>query len=138
MLLGSISRRAFAWSSRALARELVEQVKQTFVREHQPEVIRRASAIFADITDRRWRGFSVPLDGDGLSVLSDKGAPVAPESLSRGAQEQAYLALRLAYIQNHAAGAEALPLIMDEILVNFDPQRAERTVRAFAAADKRE
>ncbi|WP_096400200.1 ATP-binding protein [Candidatus Desulfovibrio trichonymphae] len=28
---------------------------------------------------------------------------------------------------------KALPLIMDEILVNFDLQRAERTVRAFAA-----
>ena len=42
-----------------------------------------------------------------------------------------YLALRLAYIQDHAAQAGPLPVIMDEVLVNFDPQRAERTARAF-------
>mgnify|MGYP000614926973 CR=1 FL=1 len=47
------------------------------------------------------------------------------------AREQAYLALRLAYIKNHALHAAPLPVIMDEVLVNFDPQRAERTARAF-------
>ena len=60
-----------------------------------------------------------------------QGEPIAPENLSRGAREQAYLALRLAYIKNHALHAAPLPVIMDEVLVNFDPQRAERTARAF-------
>ena len=39
--------------------------------------------------------------------------------------------MRLAYIKNHAVHATPLPVIMDEVLVNFDPQRAERTARAF-------
>ena len=51
--------------------------------------------------------------------MPDQGEPVPPESLSRGTQEQAYL-------------AAPLPVIMDEVLVNFDPERAERTARAFA------
>ena len=66
-----------------------------------------------------------------LTVLPEQGEPVSPENLSRGAREQAYLALRLAYIANHAAHAAPLPIIMDEVLVNFDPRRAERTARAF-------
>ncbi|WP_165065555.1 AAA family ATPase [Desulfovibrio sp. ZJ200] len=130
-LLESMERMAFAWSRRALAREILLAAKRIFERERQPEVIRQASEIFARITNRRWRGISASLENSSLSILPEQGEPVAPEVLSRGTQEQAYLALRLAYIKNHAAQAAALPVIMDEVLVNFDPQRAERTARAF-------
>ena len=59
-----------------------------------------------------------------MRVLPPHGEPVSPEVLSRGTQEQLYLALRLAHIRNHAAQAAALPVIMDDVLVNFDPDRA--------------
>ena len=130
---------ALAWSRRALARKILLNAKRIFERERQPEVIRQASDIFARITNRRWRGISASLENSSLSILPDQGEAVPPESLSRGTQEQAYLALRLAYIKNHAAHAAPLPVIMDEVLVNFDPERAERTARAFAElADGRE
>lgn len=132
LLLESMERMALAWSRRALAREILLNAKRIFERERQPEVIRQASDIFARITGRRWRGISASLENSSLSILPDQGEPVPPESLSRGTQEQAYLALRLAYIKNHAAHAAPLPVIMDEVLVNFDPERAERTARAFA------
>lgn len=130
-LLESMERMAFAWSRRSLAREILLAAKRIFERERQPEVIRQASEIFARITNRRWRGISASLENSSLSILPEQGEAVTPDALSRGAQEQAYLALRLAYIKNHAAQADALPVIMDEVLVNFDPQRAERTARAF-------
>lgn len=139
LLLESMERMALAWSRRALAREILLNAKRIFERERQPEVIRQASDIFARITGRRWRGISASLENSSLSILPDQGEPVPPEALSRGTQEQAYLALRLAYIKNHAAHAAPLPVIMDEVLVNFDPERAERTARAFAElADGRE
>ncbi|MDY3810077.1 AAA family ATPase [Desulfovibrio porci] len=139
LLLESMQRMALAWSRRALAREILLNAKRIFERERQPEVIRQASDIFARITNRRWRGISASLENSSLSILPDQGEAVPPESLSRGTQEQAYLALRLAYIKNHAAHAAPLPVIMDEVLVNFDPERAERTARAFAElADGRE
>ena len=49
-----------------------------------------------------------------MRVLPPHGEPVSPEVLSRGTQEQLYLALRLAHIRNHAAQAAALPVIMDD------------------------
>ncbi|MDR1658934.1 MAG: AAA family ATPase [Desulfovibrio sp.] len=130
-LTAGMEERARHWARLAIARELLTEAKIRFERERQPKVIRHASEIFAGIT-RRWRGISVSLDDSSLSILPAHGAPVPPEILSRGAQEQAYLSLRLAYIVNHSAEAEPLPVIMDEILVNFDPGRAGRTARAFA------
>ncbi|MBB5142475.1 AAA family ATPase [Desulfovibrio intestinalis] len=127
----SMQRMAFDWSRKALARAILEAAKNNFERERQPEVIRLASEIFARITGRRWLGISASLEDKTLSILPAQGEALAPENLSRGAREQAYLALRLAYIKNHAAHALPLPIIMDEVLVNFDPQRAERTARAF-------
>jgi len=131
-LLESMERMAHAWARSALAREMLREAKLSFERERQPEVIRRASEIFARITGQRWRGISASLEDSSLSILPHQGEPLPPEALSRGAQEQAYLALRLAYIHNHTSHATPLPIIMDEVLVNFDPERAEHTARAFA------
>ena len=127
----AMQRMAYDWSRRALARAILEAAKRNFERERQPEVIRLASEIFARITGRRWLGISASLEDKTLNILPAQGEALAPENLSRGAREQAYLALRLAYIKNHASHAVPLPIIMDEVLVNFDPQRAERTARAF-------
>lgn len=128
----SMRQLALEWSSASLARLLILRAKQKFEQERQPEVIRQASEIFSRITDSRWRGLGASLEDSSLRVLPAHGEPVDPADLSRGAQEQAYLSLRLAYILDHARHAPALPILMDEILVNFDPERAERTVRALA------
>lgn len=130
-LLESMRGMAATWSRHALARQLLDQAKRRFERERQPQVIRTASEIFASITDGRWQGLTASLEDSSLSVLPPHGEPVSPEALSRGTQEQMYLAMRMAYIRNHAAHATALPVIMDDILVNFDPERARRTAQAF-------
>ncbi|QCC86246.1 hypothetical protein DDIC_10260 [Desulfovibrio desulfuricans] len=130
-LVEDMERMAFAWSRISLARSILETAKRTFEQERQPEVIRLASSIFTRITGQRWRGINASLEDSSLAILPPQGEPISPENLSRGAREQAYLALRLAYIKNHALHAAPLPVIMDEVLVNFDPQRAERTARAF-------
>ncbi len=127
----SMRRMALEWSRRALARHMLAEAKRNFERERQPQVIRAASEILATITDNVWAGLAASLEDSSLTVLPPHGEPVAPEVLSRGTQEQIYLALRLAYIRNHAAHAAALPVIMDDILVNFDPVRAERTAVAL-------
>ncbi len=131
-LCADIERLALEWSRSTLACAILSKAKGNFERERQPEVIRQASAIFSQISNGRWRGITASLEDSSLLVLPAHGEAISPEELSRGAQEQVYLALRLAYIRNHAKHAEALPVIMDEILVNFDPERAERTARVLA------
>lgn len=132
MLLESIRRAATRWSSLSLATVLLQRARHIFEKERQPRIIRMASEIFNNITDGRWRGLSLNLEDASLMVLPAQGEPVPPYNLSRGAQEQAYLAFRMAYIHEHAETREPLPVIMDEILVNFDPERASRTARELA------
>lgn len=131
-LLESARQLALEWSRNALARHLIDTARRRFERERQPHVIREAAAIFRTITNGRWRSVAASLeDGVPRAVPAD-GEPVPHEHLSRGAREQLYLALRLGYVRTHALHAEPLPLIMDDILVNFDPERAAHTAAALA------
>ena len=57
-------------------------------------------------------------------------APVA--HLSEGARDQLYLALRLAYIDEYAARAEAPPFIGDDIFTSFDDFRTGDGLEALA------
>ena len=52
--------------------------------------------------------------------------------MSRGTREQLYLSLRFGLIREFGERAESLPVIVDEVLVNFDPDRAQRAAEAFA------
>jgi uncharacterized protein YhaN len=59
------------------------------------------------------------------------------EVLSRGAREQLFLSLRLSLAAYFARRGAPLPLILDDVLVNFDAERAKaaaQVLRDFAAA----
>ncbi len=128
-----IRREAHEWSRLALAKELLLSAKRRFESERQTGVVRLAGELFAAFTDGAYSGITVSLDDEAVRAVSRKGEVKNPENeLSRGTREQLYLALRLAYAQDHGAQAETLPLVMDDILVNFDARRAGHTARALA------
>lgn len=121
------------WAVPALARELLLSAKKRFEEEGQEGVIRHAGDIFAAITGHEYTGIAASLDGGAFTALHRSGDRRDPErQLSQGTREQLYLSLRLAYVRNHAAKAEAMPVIMDDILVNFDPARAANTAGVLA------
>jgi hypothetical protein len=57
--------------------------------------------------------------------------PLAPDALSDGTRDQLWLAFRLALIEQHMA-AKRLPLVLDDVLVHFDPDRAKAALETFA------
>jgi len=69
------------------------------------------------------------MDEDTLQLRDASSSQKGIEALSRGTQQQLYLAMRLAYVSVHheSPTVEPLPLIMDEVLINFDPERSRRT-----------
>ena len=95
-LAGTIRELALEWSRCALARYLLLEARGRFEKERQPGVVRTASSLFAAITGGAWSGIAASLEDSSLRVLPPHGEPVSPEVLSRGTQEQLYLALRLA------------------------------------------
>ena len=56
------------------------------------------------------------------------GQDIGIDGLSEGTRDQLYLALRLAYLDQHLSRGESLPLVVDDVLVNFDDKRARATL----------
>jgi len=57
---------------------------------------------------------------------------VEMDGLSDGTRDQLFLALRLAGIEQHLKDREPMPLIVDDILINFDADRAKATLACLA------
>ena len=71
------------------------------------------------------------MDRQTVAVTGSDGAVRQPEELSRGTREQLYLALRFGLVREFGEHAEKLPVVVDDVLVNFDPERARRAAEAF-------
>ena len=60
-----------------------------------------------------------------------------PEQLSRGTAEQLFLALRFALVEEYCRNTESMPVLLDDVLVNFDPVRARAAAAAVIELSKR-
>jgi uncharacterized protein YhaN len=75
------------------------------------------------------------LDGkQTIRVVSAKGESIDATSLSRGTVEQLYLCLRLGLADSFAERSVSLPVVLDDVLVNFDPDRARAVATELAAS----
>ena len=57
--------------------------------------------------------------------------------MSQGARDQLFLALRLAAIAEHLQEREAVPIVIDDLLVQFDDARAAATLEVLAELARR-
>lgn len=120
------------WAPLVLARTVMSRAIREFEKKHQPSLFAEVSRLFSRMTDGRYVGLSQKLDENRtLQLEQPDGTRKSPEQLSTGTREQLYLAIRLAYVQHYCRDAEPLPLIMDDILVNFDEQRARNTLEVL-------
>jgi uncharacterized protein YhaN len=112
-----------------LARE-VERYRE----RHTGPILRGASALFSQLTQGAWRGLEADFgesDEPVLSCVRANGERVGVQGLSAGTRDQLYLALRLASIEQLSAARELMPLVMDDLLVHFDDDRAGAALRAL-------
>ena len=121
------------WSKLAVAEALLEKTRQKFEEERQPRVIQHAQEFFSHITGQRYERLFVPIGDRTVTVMDGTGGAKQPGALSRGTREQLYLALRFGLVREFGEHAERLPVVVDEVLVNFDPERARLAAEAFAA-----
>jgi uncharacterized protein YhaN len=107
---------------------------ESYRKENQGPVLTRAGDFFKRITLGRFEGLTTDYDGDDQPVLvglrSGKNIPI--EAMSDGTCDQLYLALRLASLEQQLRQREPLPLILDDVLVNFDDIRAKQTLQILA------
>ncbi len=124
------------WRVVALTGKTLEQVRRIFERDHQPIVLREASQHLVRLTRGRYTRIWAPLDRPILRIDNADGETIDVEQLSRGTREQIFLALRLALVAAYARRGVRLPMVLDDVLVNFDQDRAAaaaEVLRDFAA-----
>jgi len=114
------------WLTGKIALKIFGEVKQKYEREKQPRVIKYSSTYLSKITDERYKRISVSLEERDVAVFDSKEASKKINQLSRGTKEQLLVSLRLGFIEEYEINNEPLPVVMDEVLVNFDPDRAKR------------
>lgn len=129
-VLTELAQAARAWSTAAVARALVQETLRDYERSRQPKVLEVASRIFEGVTAGRYRRVHQDQEGRELIVVDRHDGRRRTVDLSRGTAEQLYLSLRLALAAEFAERSVPLPIVLDDVLVNFDPGRA----RAMAAA----
>ena len=122
---------AKVWGTHAIARYLLKRASERFEKEHQPKVIKEASSFFNTFTGGKYRNIIAPLGKQSIEVMTVQDKQKKPKELSRATAEQLFLALRFGYITNYAKNNEVLPIIMDDILVNFDPTRSRQASKAI-------
>jgi uncharacterized protein YhaN len=101
-------------------------------------LIARAGALFSSLTEGRYLGLDQNFGEDDLSQLlalrAGDGEKLEIAALSEGARDQLYLALRLAFLEDYAARAEAPPFIGDDLFASFDDSRAAAGLQTLEQA----
>jgi uncharacterized protein YhaN len=130
----SLAEEAFAeWAVRRLCLFLLDEARLKFERERQPAVIRHAGERLNKVTNGTYTRLMRPMGKDEIQAEHASGELRGRNAWNRGLLEQIYLCLRLGFIEDYCASTEPLPIVMDDVFANFDPDHARRSAEALAA-----
>ncbi len=139
LALGSLAENAGEYARLVVALEVLRRVEDDYSRRHQGSILDRASAVFSSLTRGAFDGLLADHDGQSHILAAVRGHDLLHvDQLSDGTVDQLYLALRLAGIEHHLdRSREPLPVVLDDILVNFDDDRAAAAISALARLGER-
>ena len=121
-----------------LAKAMVETAIAAWESKSQPEVYKQAGRFLSLMTDGKWIKVSME-DGKNLLVTDATRTSRSPLHLSLGTCQQLYLSLRIALLLTADNVGRAVPILADDILVNFDAKRRQGAAQALAElAQKRQ
>ncbi|MBA7524560.1 hypothetical protein ES705_16701 [subsurface metagenome] len=129
--LQKLKKNSDEWSILTLARTIMGKAIEKYEQERQPGVIKEAQSFFSKITLGRYSRIYAPLDEAKIYVEDKDGRRKDILDLSRGTAEQLYLSLRFGFVREFSKRAESLPIVLDDFLVNFDPERFRAACEAI-------
>ena len=106
-------------------------------KKNQGPVLGRASEIFRLNTLGGFEELRADFNDRGEPVLTgvrgSNGEVVPVSGMSDGTCDQLYLALRIASLENWLGRHEPIPFIIDDVLLNFDDDRAIASLKVLAS-----
>ncbi|MEW6138856.1 MAG: AAA family ATPase [Thermodesulfobacteriota bacterium] len=136
VLLAQLQKLTREWIVKRLSSEILRRTLKRYESEKQPKIVEKGSEIFRTVTGGKFTRILFPLEEDAVKAERADGRIVDESILSTGSLEQVYLSLRLAHVET-LGQEEPFPLLLDDILVNFDQVRAARTAEALVKFSER-
>ncbi len=120
-----------------LAEAVLLREMERYRQDNEGPVLGAASAYFTRLTLGAYSGLITAIDPKTdvprLEAQARSGRQVAVDGLSDGTRDQLFLALRLATITHRFENSpEPMPMVMDDVLVHFDTDRARATLEVLA------
>ena len=123
------------------AARLLQWSMERFRQTRQGPMLARASEIFQALTLGSFSRLLVDADSHDsprlVSIRTDGNKPVEVPGLSEGTRDQLYLALRLAALDQQASQGSRMPLIADDLFINFDDRRTEAGLQVLGNISRR-
>ncbi len=122
------------YAAARIASAVLARVIDSYQKRNQGPLVERAARCFAGVTSGRFQGIAIDYDEEKqiLVAVRADGKRLAMDQLSTGRRDQLFLALRLAAIEGHVDTSEPLPVIVDDLLIQFDDQAAAATFKVLA------
>jgi uncharacterized protein YhaN len=107
------------------AARLLKWSIEKFRETKQGPMLSKASTIFNGLTLDSFSRLLVDSEGDAprLFGVRPSGEQVDVTGMSEGSRDQLYLALRLSALELHVEQGFTMPLIADDLFINFDDRR---------------
>jgi uncharacterized protein YhaN len=101
---------------------------------NQDPLLVRGGNLFASLSCGSFATISSEMEEDEprLVGVRPNGAAVHVGGMSSGTRDQLYLALRFATLERYLSSSESMPFVVDDILINFDDERALATLTVLA------
>jgi len=119
------------WAATRLADKVVDRLRHRIEQDRQPQMLQQASSLLSQLTCGKYSRIWTRLGEKALLVDDDHGHSLRVEHLSSGTREQVFLAVRLAMIQDFARKGTELPMVLDDVTVNFDQSRTEAAAQTL-------
>jgi len=131
---------AFRFVRLRLAVHFLQTQIERFRKENQGPLLEKSGRVFQCITRGAFTGLGAQFNADDVPVLvglrpDQTSVPIA--GMSDGSRDQLYLALRLAALDRYLEKHEPMPLILDDLLITFDDDRAAAILPQLAALARR-
>ncbi len=119
-----IAKLKLKWQELGASTQMLEMIRESYESKRQPETLKEASSYLTRLSEGKYTRIWTRMTGEELLVDNADDETIAVENLSRGTREAVFLSLRLALVGAYARRGALVPMVLDDVLVNFDGQRA--------------
>ncbi|QDT45336.1 Pathogenicity locus [Gimesia alba] len=121
------------WFTAELSAVGLNQLRSEYERTSQPETLAIASDYLRQLTNGKYTNIWTPLGEQFPKIDDDHGHTLTVSELSSGTREQLFMAIRLAMVERFRNQGVELPIILDDVLVNFDQERTTAAIETLNA-----